>query len=116
MERKFILQGMECHASIGIYDNERKNPQKVIIDAELVLTPETEPLTDEVDTTLNYDLIRKTIIKVVSARHYDLQETMARFIFDALKTLDDVQLVRIKTSKPDAYNDCQTISYQLGDF
>ena len=63
MEQKFILQGLECHASIGIYDIERETSQKVIIDAELILKPETEPLTDDVHTTLNYDLIRETIIR-----------------------------------------------------
>jgi hypothetical protein len=29
--------------------------------------------------------------------------------------LDDVQSVRIRTSKPDAYDDCETIAYQLSN-
>ena len=115
MERKFILQGLECHASIGIYDIERETSQKVIIDAELILKPETEPLTDDIHTTLNYDLIRETIIAVVSARHYDLQETLARKLFDALQLLNGVRSVRVRSSKPDAYKDCETISYQLSN-
>jgi dihydroneopterin aldolase len=78
-------------------------------------TQATEPVDDKVDSTLNYDLIRETILNIVSARHYDLQETLARCLFDALRALDDVQSVRIRTSKPDAYDDCETIAYQLSN-
>ena len=116
MERKFILQGMECQALIGIYDEERANPQRVIIDAELSLSSASEPLDDQVEGTLNYNTIRDTILLIVSERHYDLQETLARKLFDALRSLDNVQGVCVKTSKPDAYIDCKTIAYQLSDF
>ena len=78
MDRRFILQGLECQASIGIYDAERANTQRIKIDAEVRLYPATEPVDDKVDRTLNYDLIRETILSIVSARHYDLQETLAR--------------------------------------
>jgi dihydroneopterin aldolase len=60
-------------------------------------------------------LSRETILNIVSARHYDLQETLARCLFDALRALDDVQSVRIRTAKPDAYDDCETIAYQLSN-
>ena len=115
MDRRLILQGLECQASIGIYEAERVKPQRIKIDAEVRLYPATEPVDDKVDSTLNYDLIRETILKIVAARHYDLQETLARCLFDALSALDDVQTVRIRTAKPDAYNDCETIAYQLSN-
>ena len=113
MERRFILKGLEIKASIGLYEYERAAPQRVVIDAELCLCPTAEPLNDQIESTLNYDTIRETILSIVTARHYDLQETLARKLFDALCLLDDVQAVRVRTSKPDAYNDCETIAYQL---
>ena len=115
MERRFILQGMETQASIGIYDYERAAPQRIIIDAELCLDASTEPLDDRIESTLNYDIIRETILDIVSAQHYDLQETLARALFDALQLLNGVQSVRVRSSKPDAYNDCEMISYELSD-
>ena len=115
MERRFILQGMETQASIGIYDYERATPQRIIIDAELCLCATTEPLDDQIESTLNYDIIRETILNIVAAQHYDLQETLARKLFDALHLLSGVQSVRVKSSKPDAYNDCEMISYQLSN-
>ena len=115
MERRFILQGLEAEASIGIYDHERVAPQRIIIDAELCLDASTEPLDDQIENTLNYDIIRETILNIVSAKHYDLQETLARKLFDALQLLNGVRSVRVKSSKPDAYNDCEMISYQLSN-
>ena len=67
------------------------------------------------DSTLNYDLKRETILDIVSTRHYDLQETVARCLLDAIRALDDVQSVRIRKAKPDAYDDCETIAYQLSN-
>ncbi len=115
MERRFILRGMETQASIGIYDYERAAPQRVIIDAELCLEATTEPLDDQIESTLNYDIIRETILDIVSVQHYDLQETLARKLFNALQSLDGVRSLRVRTSKPDAYNDCEMISYQLSN-
>ena len=115
MERRFLLQGLETQASIGIYDYERAGLQRITIDAELCLHSETEPLDDQIESALNYDKIRTTILDVVSAQHYDLQETLARKLFDALFSFDDVESVRVRTSKPDAYNDCEAIAYQLSN-
>ena len=115
MNRRFILQGMRCKASIGIYEAERQARQTLLIDAELLLRDGTEPQTDSVDTTIDYDVIRDTIHNLVGSMHYDLQETLARRIFDALQALPEVASVRVRTAKPEAYDDCQQIAYELSN-
>ena len=100
---------------IGIYDHERAAPQRVVIEAELLLSPVSEPMSDDVDDSLNYDVVRETIVKIVASRHFDLQETLARELFDALRMLDGVIGLRVRTAKPDAYPDCKQIAYQLSD-
>ena len=55
-------------------------------------------------------------MKIVASRHFDLQETLARELFDALRMLDGVIGLRVRTAKPDAYPDCKQIAYQLSDF
>ena len=115
ISRRFLLQGLNCQASIGIYDAERQAKQTVLIDAELLLRDGTEPQTDSVDTTIDYDVIRDTIHDLVRAMHYDLQETLARRIFDALLALPEVASVRVRTAKLEAYDDCQQIAYELSN-
>ena len=60
-------------------------------------------------------MIRDTIHNLVGAMHYDLQETLARRIFDALLALPEVSSVRVRTAKPEAYDDCQQIAYELSN-
>jgi FtsZ-interacting cell division protein YlmF len=36
-------------------------------------------------------------------------------IFDALHALPEVAAVRVRTAKPDAYDDCQQIAYELSN-
>ena len=42
INRRFVLEGLECMCRIGIYDHERAAPQRVLIDAELLLSPVSE--------------------------------------------------------------------------
>ncbi len=114
-KRFFFLEGLACEASIGIYEAERKTRQTVLIDAELMLSNNTEPLDGRLDSTIDYDIIRDTIHQLVNDTHYDLQETLARRIFDALSALPEVRAVRVRTAKPDAYDDCSKIAYELSN-
>ena len=113
LTRRFHLEGLDCACRIGAYEHERLGPQRVIIDAEILLSGDTEPQSDSLDATLNYDLIRSSILEIATARHFDLQETLAREIFEALAGLAGVTGVRVRTAKPEAYEDCRQIAYEL---
>ena len=115
INRRFLLQGMCCQASIGIYEVERKVRQTLLIDAELLLVDGSEPKGDVVESTIDYDVIRDTILELVGATHYNLQETLARCIFNSLSELPEVGAVRVRTAKPDAYDDCKQIAYELSN-
>ena len=113
LTRRFHLEGLECACRIGAYDHERLGPQTVVIDAEIMLSGDTEPQSDRLAATLNYDLIRSSILEIATSRHFDLQETLAREIFDSLAGLAGVTGVRVRTAKPDAYEDCRQMAYEL---
>ena len=85
--RRLIFDAIECQCRIGAYDDERFGPQRVVIDIELELSAETEPGRDHLDDTLNYDLVRDTVLQIAQSQHFDLQETLARALFDSLASL-----------------------------
>ncbi|MEC8145542.1 MAG: dihydroneopterin aldolase [Pseudomonadota bacterium] len=111
--RRFFVEGRACACRIGAYDHERLAPQRVIIDAEILLADGSEPQSDSLDDALNYDLIRGAVLDIAESRHFDLQETLARELYDALAALPGVAAVRVRTAKPDAYEDCRQIAYEL---
>ena len=101
--------------SIGLHDFERAEKQRVLIDVEVRLDPENEPTADTVADTLDYDQVREAVIHLAEAQHYDLQETLARRIFDAISALKDVEGVAVTTQKPDVYPNCKTVAYRLSN-
>ncbi len=115
LTRWLFLEGLECQCRIGAYDHERLGPQRVIIDVALELSADSEPGRDDLEDTLNYDLVRQALLDIAGARHFDLQETLAREMFDALRALPGVTGLRVRTAKPDAYADCRQVAYELDD-
>ena len=113
--RTVYLREVEVICSIGLHDFERAEKQRVLIDVDVRLDPDNEPTADTVDDTLDYDQVREAVISLAEAQHYDLQETLARRIFDAISALKDVQGVAVTTQKPDVYPNCKTVAYRLSN-
>ena len=113
--RRFFLTGIETICSIGIHDFEKAAPQRVLIDIEVVLDPETEPAADDINDALNYDDIRQTVVDIAQSGHFDLQETLARTVFNAVRSMKTVVGLRVRTAKPDVYKDVKEAAYQLSD-
>ena len=115
LTRRFFLTGIEPTCSIGIHDFERAAPQRVLVDVEVLLAADKEPEADHIDDALNYDDIRQTVVDIAESRHFDLQETLARTVFDAVRSMKTVTGVRVRTAKPDVYQDVAEAAYQLSD-
>ena len=86
-----------------------------MIDIEVMLDPEMEPAVDNINDALNYDEIRQTVVDISQSRHFDLQETLARAVFNAVRSMQSVVGLRVRTSKPDVYKDVNEAAYQLSD-
>ena len=115
LTRRFLLTGIETTCSIGIHDFERAAPQRVLVDVEVLLAADKEPEVDHIDDALNYDDSRQTVVDIAESRHFDLQETLARTVFDAVRSMKTVTGVRVRTAKPDVYKDVAEAAYQLSD-
>ena len=113
--RSVFLREVEVICSIGLHDFERAEKQRVLIDVEVRLDPDNEPTADTVADTLDYDQVREAVITLAEAQHYDLQETLARRIFDRISSMKDVVGVAVTTQKPDVYPNCKTVAYRLSN-
>ena len=115
LTRTVSVLGIETRCSIGLHDAERAAEQRVLVDVELQLDPGREPRRDDVSDTLDYDRIREAVVRIAGEGHFDLQETLARRIFDAVTALPGVTGAAVRTQKPDAYPDCGTLAYRLSN-
>ena len=116
LKRKIFFKEIDIPCSIGVYEHEKKHPQRIIINIELELLSEVEPTNDRIDETLNYDLIYREIKKISSSQHFNLVETLTYHIFIYLKKLKKVSDLRVSVSKPDIYKDCKEVGYEISTF
>ena len=72
-------------------------------------------MADSVEETLDYDKIREAVLEIAGGSHFNLQETLARRVFDAVTALPHVTGASVRTQKPDIYRDCRTVAYRLSN-
>jgi len=110
--RRVRLRNFRVQASIGIHDFEKRQRQAVIINIDLYLRPHGDT-DDDIAKVLDYDFIRGQVVALVSARHYNLQETLAEAIMKICLAPPSVLAARVATEKPDVYPDCDGIGFEL---
>ena len=115
LTRRFVISQINVICSIGIHDFERTKKQRITVDLEVLLSTDKEPQADTIEQALNYDTIREMVIEIATSRHFDLQETLARTIFDAVLALSTVDALMVRTAKPDVYEDVKSVAYQLSN-
>ena len=75
-KRKIFIHNFELMASIGVYENERKNKQKIIINLDILLTNSSEPKIDDLKETQDYSQFRNEIKDIVQSKHFQLLEIL----------------------------------------
>src|SRR5215831_7166043 len=88
MERRLFFRDFRLSVSIGIHDFERKSPQTVVLNVDLVLAPADKPHGDRIANVLNYDTVHDAIVDLCLAQPGVIE-------------------ARVSTEKPDVYRDCR---------
>ena len=111
-KRKIFINNLILIASIGVYEKEKKNKQKIIVNLEILLTNNTEPLSDNLKETQDYSQFRKCVTDIVQSKHFDLLEILTKKIYAAISKNEFVLGVKVNISKPDIFDNCE-VAYEL---
>ena len=111
-KRKIFINNLILIASIGVYEKEKKNKQKIIVNLEILLTNNTEPLSDNLEETQDYSQFRKCVTDIVQSEHFDLLEILTKKIYVVISKKEFVLGVKINISKPDIFDNCE-VAYEL---
>ena len=111
-KRKIFINNLNLIASIGVYEQEKKNKQKIIVNLEILLTNDTEPQSDNLQQTQDYSQFRKCVIDVVESKHFDLLEILTKKIHTTISKNKFVLGVKVNISKPDIFENCE-VAYEL---
>ena len=111
-KRKIFINNLILIASIGVYEKEKKNKQKIIVNLEILLTNNTEPLSDNLEETQDYSQFRKCVTDIVQSEHFDLLEILTKKIYADISKNEFVLGVKVNISKPDIFENCE-VAYEL---
>ncbi|TAJ47890.1 MAG: dihydroneopterin aldolase [Herbiconiux sp.] len=96
------ITGLEVFAHHGVFDFERENGQRFVIDVELALDTAGAASGDDLAQTVHYGELSVEIAEAVSADPVDLIETLAERVAGVVLAHPPVERVRVVVHKPDA--------------
>ncbi|MCS5718079.1 dihydroneopterin aldolase [Herbiconiux sp. CPCC 205763] len=96
------LTGLEVFAQHGVFDFERAEGQRFVIDVTLWLDTAPAADSDDLAKTVHYGELAVAITEAASIDPVDLIETLAERIAGVVLANDPVERVRVVVHKPDA--------------
>ena len=96
---------------IGIYGHEQKAPQRVRVNAELLV--ESAPVEDDFGRVVNYETIVDGVRELARGGHINLVETLAERIIDLAMVDPRVVAARVSVEKLDVYPDAESVGVVL---
>ncbi|HLL59557.1 MAG TPA: dihydroneopterin aldolase [Allosphingosinicella sp.] len=114
--RKIVLQDYVLDLDIGFHEFEVGNPQRLNVTVEVWINEASFAQDDDAASAWDYDFLRTEIGTLAASRRYNLQETLARAIYDLVAARRGVTALRVSTRKPDIYPDCAGVGVDLSSF
>lgn len=113
---KIVLEDFVVPADIGFHAFEVGTPQRLSVTVEVWLEPHAFPSSDAAAEAWDYDFLRSDIAALVAVRRYNLQETLARAIYELVAARHGVAALRVALRKPDIYPDCAGVGVEIASF
>jgi len=99
---KIFIRELALRCIIGIYPEERREKQDIIINVEIHADLRRAGRSDDLNDTVNYKEIKKAILKLVENSAFQLIESLAERIADIALAHDMAQQVVVTIDKPGA--------------
>lgn len=112
--RKIFLREFSIDASIGFHDFEKQARQRILVSVDLFVPVHlSTSQRDDVADVVDYDFIRKGIVRIAQSKHFNLQETLIDEICSLCLSQPSVRAARVESQKPDVYPDCKTVGIEV---
>ncbi|MFS2317295.1 dihydroneopterin aldolase [Maricaulis sp. D1M11] len=103
----YRLEGVKLDVEIGIHDYERGRRQRVLVDVVTMVSSSWSGQ-DDIEAVVDYDYLLHGI-EALSARQFDLQETLCGAILDVALSPGAVIAAQVTTRKVEAYDKADAV-------
>lgn len=97
---KITLRNMVCSGYLGVAEWEREVPTRIEVDVEIYADLSKACKSDSLNDTIDYSKVYDLVGEVTGRKHYNLLESLANQIADALLALCDCDKIVVRVRKP----------------
>ncbi|MBL7076030.1 MAG: dihydroneopterin aldolase [Kiritimatiellae bacterium] len=110
---KIHIRDLLQRCVIGIYDEERRDKQDVVINITLHADLRKAGQTDDIDDTVDYKAIKKNVVAMVDGSSFLLVERLAERIAEICLKDARVRQANVRVAKPGALRFARTVEVDI---
>jgi FolB domain-containing protein len=81
---RITIVDLEVHCSVGVTEEERAQPQRLLITVDLKFDFTSAAISDRIEKTINYQAVAEDVLKFGENRSWKLLEKLVMNLADAL--------------------------------
>ena len=113
MADKIYIRDLALRCIIGVYPEERREKQDVIINIVLECDHSAAAKSDQIADVVDYKGIKKEVIKLVDSSAFNLIETLADHIVQLCLANPNVQRATATVDKPAALRFARSVAVEI---
>lgn len=110
---KIIISDLSLRAVIGVYPEERREKQDVVLNIELECDLRAAGGSDDLTDTIDYKNLKKSILALLERSRFQLIESIAEAVAGLCLEDTRIMAVRIRVDKPGALRFARTVAVEI---
>lgn len=109
--RHVFVRDLELMAMIGIYDQEKAKPQRIVVNIDLSVKEGSGD--DDISHVVSYEIVVKKVEAIIAEGHINLVETLCERIAESCLTDRRVMAARVRVEKPDIIPNARSVGVEI---
>ena len=114
--RHVFIRDFMVECLIGVYEQEKRRPQRVRINLDLAVDEGEHPIIDDILNVVSYETMADGILSIADEGHVNLVETLAERIADMCFADQRVDSVRVRIEKLDILENAGSVGVEIERF
>jgi len=111
--RHVFVRDLNLMCNIGVFENEKVSPQRVLVNLDLAVREGQVVLEDEYSNVVCYAQIVQKAHDIVENGHINLVETLAEKLADVCLQDARVRSCRVRVEKLDVFEEAQSVGVEI---
>ena len=111
--RHVFVRDLDLMAVIGIYEQEKAKPQRIVVNIDLSVKEGPDPGADDIGHVVSYEIVVKKVEAIIAEGHINLIETLCEKIAAACLKDKRVLAARVRVEKPDIIANARSVGVEI---